>query len=248
MSDIQQLKRPTAVYLLALLFVLAPIGNLLLSFSNSGDPDWFHFDVLSGYLSSVSALDWAWLGLVFVTGILLFKPHKTTWTLSLVCLLVVTSINTYRLVNGDFNTMATGLKTQLGFSIFATVSCLLITLYSRFPYLDRRAGWFLSAAHRYNLRTPVQVVAQDIYDGVTASVSVSGVLVHLQRNMEGASLDLQYVDLIFPDIRNMKVKARVVEYRDNNLRLKFKDLKGASRGYLLDWLQSHSETGVKKNA
>lgn len=243
-----QLKRPTAVYLLALLFVFAPVGNLLLSFSNSGDPHWYHADVMAKYLLSVGILDWAWLALVFVTGMLLFKPHKTTWTLSLVCLLVVTSINSYRLVNGDFNTMGAGIKIQLAFSIFATVSCLLITVYSRFPYLDRRAGWFLTAAHRYNLRTPVRVVAQDIYEGVTASVSVSGMLVHLQRDMDGPSLDLRYVDVIFPEIRNMKVKARVIEYRDNNLRLKFKDLKGASRGYLLDWLQSHNETGAKKNA
>lgn len=247
MSEMQ-LKRPTAVYLLALLFVFAPVGNLLLSFSNSGDPNWYQPAMLMRYLSSVSLIDWSWLGLVFVTGLLLFKPHKTTWTLSLVCLLIVTSINTYRLLTGDFNLMGVGIKTQLSLSILATVGCLAITAYSRFPYLDRRAGWFLTAAHRYHLRTPVSVVAQDIYDGVTSSVSISGVLVHLQRNMEGPSLDLQYVDLIFPEVRNIKVKARVVEYRDNNLRLKFKDLKGANRAYLVDWLQSHNETGTKKNA
>jgi hypothetical protein len=154
----------------------------------------------------------------------------------------VAGINFYRLTTGELNDQGLGIKAQLGFSIFATVSCLFITFFSRFPYLDRRAGLFLTAAHRYHLRTPISVVAQDIYEGVTASISVSGMLVHLQRNMEGPSLDLQFVDVIFPEIRNMKVKARVVEYRDNNLRLKFKDLKGAQKGYLLDWLQSHTET------
>lgn len=247
MSEVQ-LKRPIAVYLLAILFVFAPVGNILLTFSNSAVPGWYEPATFWQLVSSISGLDWFWLTLVFITGILLFKPHKTTWTLSIVCLFIVSGVNTYRAVTGDLTEQGTGVQIQLALSIFITLSCLLITFYSRFPYLDRRAGWFLTAAHRYNLRTPVSIVAHNIYEGVTSSISVSGMFVQLQRNMEESSTKLQYVDVIFPEIKNVKVKARVIEYRDNSLRLKFKDLKGANKAFLLDWLQSHNETGLKKNS
>lgn len=242
------LKKPIAVYLLAMLFVLAPLGNVILTFSNSGIPQWYEPFVFLSLLGRISSLDWFWLTLVFVTGLLLFKPHMWTWALSIACLFGVSIINTYRVVSGEFDGQGQTVQIQLALSIFITISCLLITFYARFPYLDRRAGWFLSAAHRYSLRTPVSVVAQDIYEGVTSSISISGMFVHLQRDMEESSTKLQYVDVIFPEVKNMKVKARIVEYHDNNLRLKFKDLRGANKAYLLDWLQSHNEAGLKKNS
>ncbi|MEN0059381.1 MAG: PilZ domain-containing protein, partial [Bdellovibrio sp.] len=101
-------------------------------------------------------------------------------------------------------------------------------------------------AHRYEIRTRADVVGQDIYEGVTESISASGARVKLQRDMGEGSQSLRYVDVIFPGIRNLKIKSRVVEYRDNVLRLKFKDLSKTDREYLMDWMQSQTETRNEK--
>ena len=56
------LKRPTGVYFLAVLFMLAPIGNILISFAGSGVHDWYDPSVFTPFLMSIPALDWVWLG------------------------------------------------------------------------------------------------------------------------------------------------------------------------------------------
>ncbi len=239
----EQLKRPTGMCLMAILFILAPLGNLLISFVSSE-----FVNSQSGFLSfaqSVSNLDWMWLGLLFLTGVLLLRAHKATWTLAIGSLMLVLFINLYRWGNGEFSDSGLFVHGQLFMSCLITAFVLLLAFYFRFPYLDRRAQWLFPAAARYEFRTPVNVVAQDIFEGVTESISASGARVRLQRDLEG-SQGLRFVDVIFPDIRNMKVKSRVVEYRDNVLRLKFKELTERDRLYLQEWLRSQIETGTEK--
>lgn len=241
----EQLKRPTGVYLLAILFILAPLGNIFLSLWGGGAVSWQHPLQWLSALNSITTLDWLWLGLLFLTGILLLRPHKATWSLAIGTLMLVLFINLYRWGNGEFEESGALIHGQLFISCLITAFFLLLAFYFRFPYLDRRAQWIFQAAARYELRTPVDVVAQDIFSGVTESVSLSGVRVRLQRDLEKAQ-ELRFVDVIFPDVRNIKVKSRVVEYRDNVLRLKFKDLTGRDRTYLQDWLRSQLETTPEK--
>jgi hypothetical protein len=160
-------------------------------------------------------------------------------------LTLVLFINLYRWGNGEFEQSGALIHGQLFISCLITAFFLLLAFYFRFPYLDRRAQWIFQAAARYEFRTPVDVVAQDIFSGVTESVSLSGARVRLQRDLD-SSQDLRFVDVIFPEVRNIKVKSRVVEYRDNVLRLKFKDLTGRNRTYLQDWLKSRIETLPEK--
>lgn len=241
----EQLKRPTGIYLLAILFILAPVGNILLSLWGGGVVGWQHPQQWALALSSVTSLDWLWLGLLFLTGILLLRPHKATWSLAIGTLMLVLFINLYRWGNGEFEQSGALIHGQLFISCLITAFFLLLAFYFRFPYLDRRAQWIFQAAARYEFRTPVDVVAQDIFSGVTESVSLSGARVRLQRDLD-SSQDLRFVDVIFPEVRNIKVKSRVVEYRDNVLRLKFKDLTGRNRTYLQDWLKSRIETLPEK--
>ncbi|KHD88818.1 MAG: hypothetical protein OM95_06765 [Bdellovibrio sp. ArHS] len=239
------LKKPTGIYFLAVLFLLAPLGNLAISFAGSGVPHWYLPPTLFEFLKAVTPLDWVWLGLLFLSGILLFKPHKTSWTLAILSLVFVLVVNGYRFSthalvgDGLFN------QTHLVLSSFVTVGVLLLAFYFRFPYLDRRAQWLFPTAHRYEFATRADVVAQDIFEGVTESISVSGARIRLKRDMEASSRGLRFVDVIFPEIRNVKIKSKVVEYHENVLRLKFKDLSRRDRGYLHDWFRSQIETEQK---
>ncbi|KYG61257.1 hypothetical protein AZI85_09970 [Bdellovibrio bacteriovorus] len=240
-----ELKRPTGIYLLAVLFMLAPLGNLAISFAGSGVPHWYLPSTLIEFLKAVSILDWSWLGFLFLSGVLLFKAHKTSWTVAILSLVFVLGLNIYRFSTHALEGDGLFVQTQLVLSSFVTVGVLLLAFYFRFPYLDRRAQWLFPTAHRYDFVTPVDVVAQDIFEGVTESISVSGARIRLKRDLEGGSRDLRFVDVIFPAIRNVKVKSKVVEYHENVLRLKFKDLSRRDRGYLHDWFRSQIETNQK---
>lgn len=136
------LKKPTGVYLIAILFILAPFGNILISFAGSGVNDWYNPNVFVPFVQSIPALDWLWLGLLFITGVLLFRPHKLTWTLAIITLLLVLFINAYRVFNIDQNSInPTFLKVFSVLAIICTLSLLTISAYFRFPYLDRRTKW-----------------------------------------------------------------------------------------------------------
>ncbi|MDG0816562.1 PilZ domain-containing protein [Bdellovibrio svalbardensis] len=238
-----ELKKPTGVYVLAVLFLIAPIGNLLLSFAGSGIKNFSQPSLIYAFLQGVSPLDWFWLSLLVVTGILLLRPHKTSWTMAIVTLLLVLGINIYRAVTGGLGEVQYA-HWQILFSSMATCAVLIMSFYFRFPYLDRRTRWFIPAAQRYDVRTPIEVVAQDIFSGVTESVSISGARVRLQRDMGPIIKQIRYVDVIFPEIKNVKIKTQVVEYDDNILRLKFKELRGKELNYLRDWLRSQDETNA----
>ncbi|MNY76886.1 hypothetical protein D3C86_2166130 [compost metagenome] len=54
--------------------------------------------------------------------------------------------------------------------------------------------------------------------------------------------DLRFVDLIFSELKNLKTKAMVVEYRENLLRVKFKELSTKDRTTIMGWLQSQVES------
>ncbi len=136
------LKKPTGVYLLAILFLLAPIGNILISFAGSGVSNWHDMGVMIPFLQSIPTADWLWLGLLFITGILLFRPHKLTWTLAIVTLCLVLAINAFRLYQADTNSIdPIFLKVFSVLAIVCTLGILVIAAYFRFPYLDRRAKW-----------------------------------------------------------------------------------------------------------
>ena len=241
MDSANQLKKPVLVYFLAILFLLAPIGNLLISFAASGVEGWYQPQILSHFISTVPASDWLWLCLVFVTGILLFWPHKTTWSIAIGVLVFMLCLNVYRAAKLDYEDMPY-LHWHLAISFVVTFSSLVVAFYFRFPYLDRRANWIFPTANRVDARTPVQVVAQDIFEGVTESVSVSGARIRLQRDMGVKAGELRFVDVVFPELKNLKTKAMVVEYKENILRVKFKELSAKDRTMIMGWLQSQLET------
>ncbi len=137
------LKRATGIYILACLFILAPIGNIFLSFAGSGISNWYDPSVLSPFLQSIPALDWAWLSLLVLTGLMLFKPHKLSWSLAIFTLVFVLVINAIRLFQQDPNSITPGfLKVFSALAILTTLGVLVISFYFRFPYLDRRTQWF----------------------------------------------------------------------------------------------------------
>lgn len=147
-----KLKKPIAVFVLAFLFILAPIGNIMISFIGSGINQWYQPSIFASLLRTIQIVDWVWLTLLVVTGILLLKPHKLPWTLAIISLSVVLGMNAYRLYMMDGNSIEPHfLKVFSVLAIMTTLGVLMISLYFRFPYLDQRTKW-LSAEHNSDRR------------------------------------------------------------------------------------------------
>jgi hypothetical protein len=229
------LKKPTGVYIVAVLFLLAPFGNIIISFAGSGVRNWYDMGVIVPFIQSIPALDWIWLGLLFVSGLLLFRPHKLSWSLAIFTLLLVLAINAYRLFNVDLNSIdPVFLKVFSILAIICTLSVLVIASYFRFPYLDRRANW-LSNTRRFDTRTPATV---DGLKAVTESISQTGSRLSFDLPSQFKKADL--VKMKFAEISQVDVDAEVVERLEFGIRVEFRNITNDFKQDLDRWLKSRS--------
>jgi hypothetical protein len=210
------LKRPIGIYILAVLFIIAPLGNILISFAGAGISNWYEPSIFMAFVESIPGFEWTWLGLLFLTGVLLFRPHKLSWSFAIGTLLLILCLNVYRMYSAEENSITPDyLKVFSILALFCTLGVLVIAFYFRFPYLDRRANW-IKNIERFDLLTEVKF---DQTLSKTESVSMTGckILTSTRSSLKtGDQLEVQ-----FPEIYSKSVKCEVVENKDSSLRLEF---------------------------
>lgn len=227
------LKKPTGVYILAVLFLLAPIGNILISFAGSGIKNWYDSTVFIPFIQSIPAQEWIWLGLLFVTGILLFRPHKLSWSIAIFTLILVLSINAYRLFNVDENSIDPSfLKVFSVLAIICTLGVLIIAFYFRFPYLDRRASWF-SNIKRFDIRTSASVNGTK---AITESISFYGCRLSFDLPCEFKKSDI--VKIKFLEVSKTEIDAEVIESLEFSIRVEFRNINAEFKQDLDRWLKT----------
>lgn len=177
------MKKPYLVYALAVCFILAPIGNILLSLSVSGVGDWMQPDRFSYYMSLIPASDWFWFGLVFLSGFALFRPHKLTWSFAMLTLLIVLMIHVYKAV---YVRHATSIYQDVHFysALLSTLAVAALGYHFRFPYLDRRSNWWTDV-QRFEASLPVSFTFATKIQGTMRDISATGAFVEM------ASIDLK---------------------------------------------------------
>lgn len=251
------LKKPVGVYLLAVLFLLAPLGNIFISFAGSGLNNWYQPSIFFSLAQSIPWFDWLWLALLFVTGLLLFRPHKLSWSIAIATLLVVLLMNAFRLYSADSNSIdPLFLKVFSILAIICTLSVLVIAFYFRFPYLDRRSQWVSKkpnsdrrAAARFteidrrddpnldarffNIRTPVICGGSK---AMTESLSETGCRVSLDQPCTFKKDEM--VTLKFADISDVQITASVVDHFEFGARLEFVKPDLQFKQDLSQWLKS----------
>lgn len=227
------LKRPLGIYLLAVLFIIAPIGNILISFAGSGISNWYEPSILVAFVRSIPSFEWIWLGLLFLTGILLFRPHKLSWSFAILTLFLILGLNIYRIYSAGENSINPQyLKVFSIMALFCTLGVLVIAFYFRFPYLDRRANW-IKNIERFNLVTEVKI---DNTLSKTDSVSVSGckILTSVPSHLKvGDQIEVQ-----FPEIFSNAVQCVVIENKDQSLRLEFSAHQDEFTVQLKSWIKT----------
>lgn len=216
MTQAAGLKKPVGIYILAILFILAPIGNVLLSFAGSGVNNWYEPSVFTAFLQSVPLWDWAWLILLVITGVLLFRPHKLSWSFAIFTLMLILVINALRLYTVDTNSIDPRyLKVFSALALLCTFGVLIIAFYFRFPYLDRRADW-VKNIERYDFSTPVLLENMTCQ---TDSISLSGCRVI--SNEEISYKTDSTVKITLSEIYQRPITAKVIENSGRTARLEF---------------------------
>lgn len=238
-QDTSDLKQPIGIYILALLFMLAPLGNIIVSFAGSGVANWYYPGEFVELVKTIPLMDWLWLAGIFVAGLSLLMRHKSAWLIAVFALLIVLTMNTYRaftidetILNPEF------VRMQILISILVTFSVLIIAFYARYPYLDRRQQWMFPTAHRYDVKTPVIVRAGGDFAGLTESISTAGIRIRLAKASEALKGKTE-VEFTFSEMPDLKViKAEVIEFGGDVIRLKYKQFGWGARGVLEAWLKS----------
>ncbi|MBC7372066.1 MAG: PilZ domain-containing protein [Bdellovibrionaceae bacterium] len=233
------LRRPIGIYILALLFILAPIGNIFISFAGSGVEGWYRPEVFSDLSAAIPFADWLWLAGIFIAGLSLLLRHKSAWVAGVFTLLVVLIMNTFRAFNVDENTLNPEfVRMQILISILVTFSVLIIAFYARYPYLDRRQQWIFPTAHRYDFPTSITVHIDGDVVGVTESISSAGVRIRMPKVVD-ALKHAKDLHVTFNEMDNFeKIKTEIVEFNGTTLRLRFKQFGWGRRGLLEAWLRS----------
>jgi hypothetical protein len=233
------LKSPVGIYILGVLFMLAPVGNILFSFAGSGAENWYHPSVFVGLLSTIPWVDWIWLLGIFIAGVSLLLRHKMAWMVAVVVLLWVLAMNTYRAFTLDENMVsAEFVRMQILISILVTFSVLIISFYARYPYLDRRQQWLFPTPQRFNVATAVHVHFEGGNEqGMTDSLSSGGARVIFANPVE-ALKSATAVELRFPEMNDLRIPTDVIEYSGQTLRVKFKNLGWSQRSRFETWLRS----------
>lgn len=251
------LKKPVGVYFLAVLFLLAPIGNIFISFAGSGLQNWYEPTIFFALLQTVPLLDWLWLTLLFITGILLFRPHKLSWSIAIGVLVVVLIMNAFRIFSADANSIdPIFLKVFSLLAIICTLSVLVIAFYFRFPYLDRRSQW-VSTKPSSDRRTAVRFTELDRRDdpssdakffNIRTSVDCSGQKAMTESLSEtGCRISFDHpsafkkgdnVTLKFSEISEAPVQANVIEQLEFGARVVFSKEASQFKQDLGRWLKT----------
>lgn len=224
MNAAAPLNRPApAVRALSILLILSPILVLVMSFIAAGARDWYKPENFARLSLQLAFVDWFLFGMVMIAGLVILKQHKTTWLYSCMILAFASAAILFNVREPDgVNMLTEAWGVELGFAVFLACGILVVINYSRYPYLDRRAGWLNPAAERFNVRLPV-VIKADVgqsEDGVCENVSTSGCRVRLNREWPKTDED-EFIVLQFPDFNNIRIKAEVVVAEGQILRLKF---------------------------
>lgn len=238
-QDQSDLKQPIGIYILALLFMLAPLGNIIVSFAGSGVTNWYHPTEFFELVKSIPWMDWLWLGGIFISGLTLMARHKSAWLVAVFALLIVLAMNTYRAFTIDETVLNPEfVRVQILISILVTFSVLIIAFYARYPYLDRRQQWMFPTAHRYDVKTPVVVHTGGELAGLTESISTAGIRIRLAKATDSLKGKTE-VEFTFSELSDLKkIKAEVIEFNEDTLRLKYKGFGWGARGILEAWLKS----------
>lgn len=193
-------EKPVFIYVLAILFLLAPVGNIALSLFAMGIPDWYQPGRILDFAAYVSSRDRIWLGLVFFAGLNLLRARKYSWILAMVSLAVVAVFNLATSLQAHGTRAFQSPFTLI--SLIATLSIFCIFFFFRYPYLDRRDG-VLFYHRRVELNFPVMILLDQPVKAQILNLSLSGIYIACSDGLKpftlkiGQEIQMEFKENIF---------------------------------------------------
>lgn len=232
MAQAQEIRNPLVLRVLIYSFLVAPFGNIALTAISLDIKNWYYPNVFLNIISNVQDLDLAWLGLILVAGVLLTTRHRTAWLTSIFVLGLTILINIRNFISlMQSNYIVKTALMQTSVSLIVTLGAVGLFYYFRYPYLDRRTT-LLGFAPRFDVHIPTQILDGDLaVECECQSISISGA----RLSMEDDSFNFKIGDelVIRFAASAEKLETTVIDYSDNILRLRFKELTSAQKGHLV---------------
>ncbi|WII73704.1 PilZ domain-containing protein [Bdellovibrio sp. 22V] len=213
------LERPRAVQMAAAVLMMTPV-----------------LDILMMQRTGTQVFSWiSWL-MIFGAGVSLLIRHKLSWVIGIGLCSVVVISTAYRLVTtmGDIDpavSAAMMLDCMLVLFIVGTVS-----YFFRYPYLDRRQNWFAPTGDRFSISTPVVLRGVETQ---TIDLSYTGARIALPASTEPFKTG-ETVTLQLSEINDIQCRAKVVEVRDNLVRVRFEGTSSSEKDLIRQWLNSQN--------
>jgi len=168
-----------AVLLLSICFLLAPFGNMAISFHMMNIPGWYNPGTFFSLFRSLSNLDFALSASIVVTGFLLLFRRKIAWTMAIATLLFSLALNLF-LIFQNMNVQGRMIPQALA-SAISSLSIGFLIFRFRYPYLDRRDNW--STVHRrHKVRIPCEATIPFAMSMIIGNISKSGAFLNVEES------------------------------------------------------------------
>lgn len=215
MRNFKQL--PLLIRAIIIVLLLAPVGNFAATFSALGLPEWYYPHNFVRLSLQVSAFDWMWNSLLFVSGVLLLLQRKLAWAVAVFALFFALAANFLNWYLGRITNLDTGffLLTSLG-----SLSMLAILFYFRYPHLDRRDRW-ISKNERLPITVKVGIVRPVKCEAMLINISQTGALVEVPETQSGSFALHSQLTLALPTGKH--IDAQVVRVTRNGIGVSFQN-------------------------
>jgi hypothetical protein len=142
LSPIGYRHKPRWVFVIAFLFMLAPVGNFVSTLAMMRIADWWTPRVWIHWAQWISPGAWGIMTMLFLSGLGLLFVNRLSWIFASICLLTVLGFNLFYVFH--FGTVSTLGPITLGVMVLATLLSGLFLYSQRFrrPYLNPRLRWW----------------------------------------------------------------------------------------------------------
>lgn len=181
--------------------------------------------------------DDVWIAVLMAAAAgLLWLRKKAAWLAALIILFAAQGMNCALLFDGESAWWMILVRVVSAAVSLGAVATILH--FARYPYVDRRHGWFKQAAERMAVRLPVKVFEDGKeWTGTCVSLSETGCRIDLGKPW-GHHERLEMIHIEFPGFGPTRLRGQIVGAEGNFLRLKFRDIEG-DRDAFKDWVSGN---------
>lgn len=230
-------KKPLWIYFAAVVFILTPLFNHLLSLAYLNVPRWYAPSVWTAWLQFISIESWIVSALIFSAGVCLFFVRKWSlgFALGTLIFIIVYSLVRFKIF------WKMGPVFLLG-SLVATGGAFSLLYFSRFrqPYLDPRIRWWETST-RYTVNIPVKFMDCKS-EGILTDISRTGALVEWNDGENIPELSQEAI-VVFQE--NLAIPCRVVRKTARGYGLAFLKLDSDEKKGLANFIKVLSTDPTK---